>query len=108
MAQVEELTDENFQTTIEGAELPVLVDFSATWCQPCKALAPLIEEIAKEYEGRILVRKVDIDTARQTAIRFGIQGVPTCVFFKDGTEVDRFVGMRDLREIRDYVEKILT
>ncbi len=107
MAQVEELVDDNFQTAVEGAEVPVLVDFSATWCQPCKALTPLIEQIATEYEGKLLVRKVDIDKARQTAIRFGIQGVPTCVFFKNGAEVDRFIGMKDIREIRNQVDKVL-
>ncbi len=107
MAAVEELTDNNFQETVEGASTPVLVDFSATWCQPCKALAPLVDQVAKEFEGKLLVRKVDIDQARQTAIRFGIQGVPTCIFFKDGAEVDRFMGMKDLNQIRESVEKVI-
>ena len=107
MAALQELNDTDFQETVESAATPVLVDFSATWCQPCKALAPVIEALAQEYDGQLLVRKVDIDQARQTAIRFGIQGVPTCIFFKDGSEVERFMGNRDLKEIRQLVDKIL-
>lgn len=107
MAALQELNDTDFQETVEGAATPVLVDFSATWCQPCKALAPVIEAVADEYDGKLLVRKVDIDQARQTAIRFGIQGVPTCIFFKDGSEVERFMGNRDLKEIRQLVDKII-
>ncbi|MEZ5990019.1 MAG: thioredoxin [Planctomycetota bacterium] len=107
MSTLVELSDDEFQTTIDGAAVPVLVDFSATWCQPCKALAPVIEAVAGEFEGKLIVRKVDIDKAQQTAIRFGIQGVPTCIFFKGGTEVDRFHGMKDLNEVRGFVEKVI-
>jgi thioredoxin 1 len=108
MATVRELTDVDFQDTVDKSATPVLVDFSATWCQPCKALAPIIDAIAKEYQGKILVTKVDIDKARQTAIRFGIQGVPTCIFFKSGAEVDRFMGLRDVKDVRALVDKVLT
>ena len=104
---VKELTDLDFDTLVRPSSVPVLVDFSATWCQPCKALAPVIEAVAKEFTGKIAVFKVDIDQATQTAVRFGIQGVPTCIFFKGGTEVDRFVGYKDLREVKDRVTKIL-
>ncbi len=107
MAGLQELNDSDFQETVEKSATPVLIDFSATWCQPCKALAPVIEAVAQEYEGKLLVRKVDIDQARQTAIRFGIQGVPTCIFFKNGAEVDRFMGYRDLKEIKTLTEKVL-
>jgi thioredoxin 1 len=107
MSAVQELTDADFQETVEKADVPVLVDFSATWCQPCKALAPVIDAVAKEYEGKMLVTKVDIDQARQTAIRFGIQGVPTCIFFKSGAEVDRFMGNMDLKEVKARVERVL-
>lgn len=107
MAAVEELSDTNFQEVVESSDVPVLVDFSATWCQPCKTLAPIIDEVAKEFEGRLLVRKIDIDQAKQTAIRFGIQGVPTCIFFRGGSEIDRFMGIEDLKQIRSRVEKVL-
>jgi thioredoxin 1 len=104
---VKELTDNEFDGAIQPTGNPVLVDFSATWCQPCKALAPVIDAVAKEYNGKLEVYKVDIDKANQTAVRFGIQGVPTCIFFKGGTEVDRFVGYKDLREIKERVTRVL-
>ena len=107
MSKVQDLTDSDFNSTMTGAENPVLVDFSATWCQPCKALAPTIEAVAEEYDGRLNVYKVDIDNAQETAATFGIQGVPTCIFFKQGKEVDRFVGVQDLRAVKDRVEKVL-
>jgi thioredoxin 1 len=103
---VKELTDLEFDTAVQ-TPAHVLVDFTATWCQPCKALAPVIEAVAKEFTGKLTVYKVDIDQANQTAVRFGIQGVPTCIFFKGGAEVDRFVGFKDLREVKEKVNKVL-
>ncbi|MAE77901.1 MAG: thioredoxin [Planctomycetes bacterium] len=107
MAEVQELNDTDFADVVEKADVPVLVDFSATWCQPCKALAPVIDAVAREYDGQLIVRKVDIDQARQTSIRFGIQGVPTCIFFKDGSEVDRFIGNKDLKDVKALVDKVI-
>lgn len=108
MANVQELSDANFDDTLNGADRPVLVDFSAGWCQPCKALAPTIEAVAGEYEGRLDVYKVDVDSAPESASRFGIAGLPTCIFFHGGKEVDRFTGSRDLRGVKEYVEKVLS
>jgi thioredoxin 1 len=107
MANVKALSDSNFDAVLKSSEHPILVDFSATWCQPCKALAPAIESVAKEYEGRLDVYKLDIDDAPETASHFGISGVPTCIFFHGGKEVDRFTGLRDLRAVREMVEKVL-
>jgi thioredoxin 1 len=107
MANVQELTDQDFDTAVQAGSTPALVDFSATWCQPCKALAPTIDAVAKEYEGRLRVYKVDIDHAPNSAGHFGITGVPTCVFFRDGKEVDRFSGALDLRSVRGRVDKVL-
>lgn len=107
MAKVIELNDDNFQQTLQKAESPVLVDFSATWCNPCKALAPTIDKVADEYAGKLEVYKVDIDSAQQTAASFGIMQVPTCIFFKGGKEVDRFYGNQDLRSVKGQVEKVL-
>jgi thioredoxin 1 len=104
---VHELTDANFQSTLQAAKVPVLVDFSATWCQPCKALAPKIDQVAAEYKGRIDVYKVDIDNAQETAASFGIMSVPTCIFFRDGKEVDRFMGNPDLRTVKGQVDRVL-
>lgn len=107
MANLPKLTDQDFDNTIKTSSEPVLVDFSATWCQPCKALAPTIEAVAQEYEGRLKVFNVDVEEAGGTAGTFGITGVPTCIIFKDGKEVDRFQGNQDLNSVKQRVEKAL-
>lgn len=107
MSQHAELTDADFQSTIDSASKPMLVDFFASWCQPCKALSPLLDAVAQEYEGRLDIAKVDIDHAQETAMRFGIQGVPTVIFFKDGQEVERFIGLRDIKDIRAITDKVV-
>lgn len=104
---VTELNDKNFQSTLQSAKNPVLVDFSASWCQPCKALAPTIDKVAGEYKGRMDVYKVDIDNAQEAASTFGIMSVPTCIFFRDGKEVDRFMGNADLRTVKGHVDRVL-
>lgn len=104
---VKELTDNDFQSTLQNARTPVLVDFAATWCQPCKALAPTIEKLAGEYQGKLDVYKVDIDKAQDAAASLGIQSVPTCVFFRNGQEVDRFTGNVDLRTAKNHVDRVL-
>lgn len=107
MAKVTELTDDNFKSTLQSAKGPVLVDFSAGWCQPCKALAPTIDAVATQYDGKLTVYKVDIDSAPDTAAGFGISSVPTCIFFKDEKEVDRFYGNQDIRTVKNHVDKVL-
>ena len=84
---VTELNDADFKSTLESAGTPILVDFSATWCAPCKALAPTIDAVADEYAGKMAVYKVDIDNAQETAASYGIMSVPTCIFFRDGKVV---------------------
>lgn len=107
MANVRELNDATLDSTLQTAERPVLVDFSATWCQPCKALAPTIDAVAQEYDGRLDVYKVDVDEAGESSLRFGVSSVPTCIFFQGGKEVDRFIGNEDLRKLKARVDKIL-
>ena len=104
---VQELSDDTFQSTLQSAKTPVLVDFSASWCQPCKALAPTIDKVAGEYKGKIAVYKIDIDSAQEAAASLGIMSVPTCVFFRDGKEVDRFTGNVDLRTVKGHVDRVL-
>ncbi|MCA8966682.1 MAG: thioredoxin [Planctomycetes bacterium] len=104
---VTELSDSSFQSTLQNAKVPVLVDFSAGWCQPCKALAPTIDKVAEDYKGKMEVYKVDIDNAQETAASFGIMSVPTCIFFRDGKEVDRFMGNADLRTVKSHVDRVL-
>jgi thioredoxin 1 len=87
-----EVTDQTWDAEVAKSPLPVLVDFHATWCGPCKVLAPVVEEIARDRQGTLKVVKVDIDVARKTASAHGIQSVPTLVLFKDGKELRRRVG----------------
>ena len=86
------LNDETFTRTIQDAEVPVLVDFYADWCGPCKVMAPAIDEIAATYQGRALVAKLDTDRAQRTASSFNIRGIPTTIVFKGGKEVARQTG----------------
>lgn len=90
----EQLTEEQFQTKVLGATEPVLVDFFATWCGPCKMLAPVIEEVANEVAGKASVYKVDIDREIELAQHYNIQSVPTIIVFKGGQPVQQFVGVQ--------------
>ena len=89
-----EFTDANFQAEALDSEVPVLVDFWAEWCQPCRMLAPTIEQIASKYEGRVKVGKLDVDGNRETALAYSIQSIPTVVLLKNGEVVNKFVGLQ--------------
>ena len=102
------VTDENFQTEVVDSDIPVLVDFWATWCGPCRMIAPSIEELAQEYEGRVKVCKVDVDNATQTAQGFGIRSIPTLLIFKDGKQADQLVGAVPKSAISDKLNAILS
>jgi len=86
------LGQDKFESEVKQSPIPAIVDFSATWCGPCKMLAPSIEKLAKNYEGRVKVFTIDVDNARELATTFGIRGVPTVIFFKGGVEKDRVSG----------------
>ncbi|MBO7415922.1 MAG: thioredoxin [Bacteroidaceae bacterium] len=87
----QEITEKNFDA-VTGQGKPVMIDFWATWCGPCRRLAPVVEELAAEYDGKVIVGKCDIEENTDLTDRFGIMNVPTIVFIKDGKEVDRVVG----------------
>ena len=89
-----EFTDDNFQSEALDATVPVLVDFWAEWCQPCRMLAPTIEQIASKYDGKVKVGKLDVDGNRETALKYSIQSIPTVVLIKGGEVVNKFVGLQ--------------
>ena len=102
-----EFTDANFETEVKGSDSPVLVDFGAEWCGPCRLLAPIVEELAQEYNGQLKVGTVDIDKSKQVAAEFGIMSVPTIIFFKGGEIVDKIVGLRKKAELKGKIDSIL-
>ena len=101
------LNDDNFTSEVLESEVPVLVDFYATWCGPCKTLAPIVEKLAGEYEGRIKVGKLNIDEAPNSPAQFAVRAVPTMVFFKGGEAVNLMVGLKKEAEIRGQLDSML-
>ncbi|XXY49391.1 thioredoxin [Sorangium sp. So ce269] len=93
MANIPALTDTTFDEAIKSSGEPVLVDFGATWCGPCRQLAPIVEGIAKDYQGKVKVFAIDIDNAPETARKFGVRSVPTLILFKGGAKADQLVGL---------------
>jgi thioredoxin 1 len=87
-----QLTDSNFKTTVLDSDKVAIVDFWAEWCGPCKAIGPMIEEISKEFDGKAIVGKVDVDSNPETAMKYGIRNIPTILFIKNGQVVDKQVG----------------
>ena len=89
-----EITDSNFQETVLNSDKPVLVDFWAVWCGPCRMLGPIIEEVAADFEGKAVVGKVDVDNNQQVSVDYGIRNIPTVLIFKNGEVVDKIVGVQ--------------
>lgn len=102
-----ELTDAEFESTIHGTDKPVLVDFWAPWCGPCKMMSPVIEEIADEYSGRALICKVDTNEQRQAAIEYGVTAIPTLILFKDGSLEKKWVGLTSKKALTDALDELL-
>jgi thioredoxin 1 len=102
-----ELTDAEFDGAVNGSDVPVLVDFWAPWCGPCKMLAPVLEEISNEYAGKVKVCKVNTDDNRDSAIDFGIQAIPTLILFKGGQIEKKWVGLSTKKDITATIDSLL-
>ncbi len=100
------LTDANFNDNVVNSDKPVLVDFWATWCGPCRAIAPTIEQVANEFDGRALVGKVDVDENPDVAMQYGVRSIPTLLFFKDGQVVDQLIGAVPKKVLAEKLEAL--
>ena len=107
MADILEVTDENFDDEIMNSDTPAVVDFWAEWCGPCKMVAPVIEELAKDYQGKIKVAKMDVDQNRTTPTKFGVRNIPTLIFFKGGEVTQTIIGAQPKSSIEDELKKLL-
>jgi thioredoxin 1 len=104
MASPTVVTDETFQAQVLKAEMPTLVDFWAIWCGPCKMVAPVVDEIARENEGKLRVMKLDVDDNQNTAMTYGVMSIPTLILFKDGKPVERIVGFKPKSDLWKKIE----
>ncbi len=107
MSETIQLTDEQFESEVLESEVPVLVDFWAPWCGPCRMVAPVLEKIAEEYAGRVTVAKVNTDQHQDNALRWGVQGIPTMILFKGGQEIDRTVGALPKASLQQWIDTSL-
>lgn len=99
------LKDADFSKVISEMTVPILIDFWADWCGPCKMIAPVVEEIASEYEGKVQVAKINVDENRDTSASLKVQSIPTLIVFKNGQEVDRYIGFKTKDELKRLLSK---
>jgi thioredoxin 1 len=107
VAEVQQITDESFERDVLQAELPVLIDFWAPWCGPCRAIAPVVEELAKEYAGRLKVVKMNVDDNPQTPSRFGVRGIPNLIIFKGGQVREQIIGAVPKSQLLKAVDQVV-
>lgn len=105
-ANIVTLTDANFDQEVVNSTTPIVVDFWAEWCGPCKMIAPVLDELAAEYDGRVKIGKVNIDQYQQLAINFGINSIPTLLMFKGGKVVEQIVGMKSKRDLKASFDRL--
>lgn len=101
-----ELNNGNFESEVLNSSIPVLVDFWASWCMPCKMIAPTIDELAGDFAGKVKIGKVNVDESRELAAKFGIQGIPTLLLFKGGQIAERIVGVQPKASIEDKLNAV--
>ena len=107
MAMAVSVSDGNFGEVVTQAKIPVLVDFGAPWCSPCNAISPIIEELAKEYKGKVIFAKVDVDETPGVSSQFSIQSIPTLILFQDGSPQKQLVGFRSKQELKKTLDEFL-
>jgi len=102
-----QITDANFEETVLKSDKPVLVDFWAEWCGPCRMLGPIIEELSSDYDGKAIIGKVDVDSNQQFAAQYGVRNIPTVLIFKDGELVNRQVSVSQKNVYSEYIDALL-
>ena len=102
-----QIADANFEETVLKSDKPVLVDFWAEWCGPCRMLGPIIEELSSDYDGKAIIGKVDVDSNQQFAAQYGVRNIPTVLIFKDGELVNRQVGVSQKNVYSEYIDALL-
>ena len=107
MSKPIELNDENFDQELTSSQVPVLVDYWAEWCGPCKMVAPVLEEIAEEYEGKLLIGKVDVDSNRDSAAKQNVMSIPTLILFKDGKPIDQRIGALSKVQLEEFLNEYI-
>lgn len=107
MAEIQNITDDSFEAEVKNSGETVLVDFWAEWCGPCKMIAPVLEEMAEEMDGKLKICKMNVDENSQVATQFGVMSIPTLMVFKDGQEKDRIIGYHTKDELKKAVEPYL-
>ena len=107
MADIQHVSDDSFESDVLNSEVPVLVDYWAEWCGPCKMIAPSVHEMAEEFDGKLMVGKVDVDNAPNIAMKYGIRSIPALIFFKGGQPVDQIVGAVPKGVLKSKIEEVL-
>ena len=108
MAKPFDVNDSDFSEKVENSEKPVLVDFWAEWCMPCKMIAPMVDELAEEYDGQVVFTKLDVDSSPNTATKYGVRSIPTLLIFKDGKPVQQVVGAMPKSALKERIDSALS